>query len=311
MTKREIRDMLFGDLPKPIPTHDYVDMKYIDELGVKAEIDKIVCGSSCLVSHHLMSGVWNAINFDTRTSLKTFFEETIIGYSDGIYRKELFKVDFDTKSVGKTQCYVNDVLLIYGEEKANEHEMTKCLDQLHHKTSQMVPEVYGNIPFVLAYSIAGKFANFFAYTRQSKSTLISFLFGLNTNCRSFVLAIDKNGQIKREEIPILIRLNENPLNMTDLYHRLIIFKITLNAIRFYHGCVIGLLFPERKPRFNLKESIEMFGQYKLRTDEETVKTFERFDSGRNTKSLLKVYKQLKKNKIRRRKNKKNKIGVKN
>ena len=185
MTKQEIQNMLFGDLPKPIPTHDYVDMKYIDQFGVKADIDKIVCCSSELVSHHLMDSLRNAINFDTRSS-QTFFEETINGYSYGIPKKELFKVDFDNKSVGKTLCYVNDVLLIYGEETANEYEMTKCLDQLHHKTAQMVPEVYGNIPFVLAYVIAGKYVNFFAYTRQSNVNFTLFSFYSHTNGRSFI-----------------------------------------------------------------------------------------------------------------------------
>ena len=69
---------------------------------------------------------------------------------------------------------------------------------------------------------------------------------------SFVLAIDENGQIKRHEIPILIKLNEDSLNLTDLYHRVTIFKILLNAIRFYHGCEIGHLFPQRKPHVYIK-----------------------------------------------------------
>jgi hypothetical protein len=186
MTKQEIRDMLFGDLPKPIPTHDYVDMKYIDQLGVKAEIDKIVCCSG-LARHHLMAGVWNAINFDTRKlvsgseanlslAYETFFEATINGYSDGISKKENFKVDFDNDT--NTQaflCYVNDVLLIYGEENADEDDMNICLEQLHQNTGQMMSQVYGNIPFVLAYAIAGKFVNFFAYTSQSNSNYFIFI----------------------------------------------------------------------------------------------------------------------------------------
>lgn len=203
MTKKHIYDILFGDLPKPIPTHDYYDMPHIDELGVKAEIDKIVCCSTGLVSHHLMAGLWNAFNFDTRNlggdestlsrAYQTFFEATINGYSDGISKKEAFKVDFDNNRAATTLtalrnprstsekntqtrrdflCYVNDVVLIYGEEKAQEDDMNICLTQLHQNTGQMMTEVYGNIPFVLAYAIAGQFVNFFAFTRQSNSTLI-------------------------------------------------------------------------------------------------------------------------------------------
>lgn len=122
------------------------------------------------------------------------------------------------------------------------------------------------------------------------------------------LAIDENGQIKRHEIPIPIKLNQKAFKMTDVYHRLIIFKIMLNAIRFYHGCVINFLFPQQKPpcAFRKKRRSDFLRTYiNLRREKETggavfVKTFEEFNSysATNTTSLLDIYQLLKDNKIR-------------
>lgn len=122
------------------------------------------------------------------------------------------------------------------------------------------------------------------------------------------LAIDENGQIKRHEIPIPIKLNQKAFNMTDVYHRLIIFKIMLNAIRFYHGCVLNFLFPQRKPpcTFRKKRRSDFLRTYiNLRREKETggavfVKTFDQFNlySATNTTSLLDIYQLLKDNKIR-------------
>jgi hypothetical protein len=66
--------------------------------------------------------------------------------------------------------------------------------------------------------------------------------------------------------------------MTDLYDRLTIFKILLNAIRFYHGCEIGLLFPQRKSLKIKRGSDDVLAtDINLRRDEETEETFEQFD----------------------------------
>jgi hypothetical protein len=196
MSKDEIYQKLFvNDLIKPLPTHEFYQIANKLSDNIIQIIKKIVSPSSSVVYHELHYPIVQTINFRINEgggeallsgSAHNFFTPIFESYCDYMKDQE-FVVSFGSNQASTTLtsarnskstsekntqtrrdflCYVNDVLVIFGEEKSDETEMDICIQQLEDNTGQMISQVYGDVPFVLCYALAGHLIHFYAYMRS-------------------------------------------------------------------------------------------------------------------------------------------------
>jgi hypothetical protein len=200
VSNKDICDLIINkQLSKPIP---YIFYSLLEDCE-KTQTTNVICPGNN--EHTLGNALFEALkkkyrltqdSSETEVSkaVQPLLTETIQGYAD-LHRLSS-DVTFTTNQIervatttrnSKSQstketktrrdfiCYLNEIPIIIGEEKASEQDMDKCSVQLEENVGFMSPEYYHKVPFILCYAAAGKFLKFFAYVRRCKYIILSLL----------------------------------------------------------------------------------------------------------------------------------------
>ncbi|GES95131.1 hypothetical protein RCL_jg19337.t1 [Rhizophagus clarus] len=174
----DLRPLVSAQLVRKLPVSFYEEKKF-PQFAEYIQTSDDECGSN-LAKHIscLLTDIFEKQDFDdTSEDMVHWGIDSLIRIPLQIFRESLgggvlpIEMDRNSKDQGTTTvgnkrpdflCWINDVLLFKGEEKADAKDFSIAERELEDKFNTFDPLNFGNIQFMLCYAVAGPNLRFYA-----------------------------------------------------------------------------------------------------------------------------------------------------